>query len=97
MLDNIIKKLAIILTLCGGIALVLYFTDLGAILKGEAKKKVEKKVEEFKKDVKEKIETKKEEVEVKVEEIGTKIETNKEKVEDKINELKKIKLKDVIK
>ena len=45
MLDNIIKKLAIILTLCGGIALVLYFTDLGAILKGEAKKKVEKKVE----------------------------------------------------
>ena len=52
MLDGIIKKLAIILVLCGGIVSLLYFTDLGAILKGEAKKKVEKKVEEFKKDVK---------------------------------------------
>ena len=38
MLDGIIKKLAIILALCGGIACVIYFTDIGAILKGEAKK-----------------------------------------------------------
>ena len=55
MLDGIIKKLAIILALCGGIACVLYFTDLGAIIKGEAEEKVKQKVEEFKKDVEEKL------------------------------------------
>ena len=44
MLDSIIKKLAIVLVLCGGIACLLYFTDLGALLNGE----VEKKVEELK-------------------------------------------------
>ena len=52
MLDSIIRKLAIVLVLCGGIACLLYFTDLGALLNGE----VEKKVEEFK--VEEKIEEK---------------------------------------
>ena len=100
MLDNIIKKLAIILALCGGIALVLYFTDLGAIVKGEAKKKVEKKVEEFKKDVKEKLDKKKEKVEKEIDKIEDKIEDNKEKVEevkDKVEDLKKLKLKDLIK
>lgn len=111
MLDNIIKKLAIILVLCGGIVCVLYFTDLGSLLKGEAKKKIEKKVDDFKKDVKEKLEKKKEKVEKevkkveekiednkeKVEEVKEKVESNIEKVEDKINDLKKIKLKDIVK
>lgn len=100
MLNDIIKKLSMIFILCGGIALVLYFTDLGAIFKGEAKKKVEKKVEEFKKDVKEKLDEKKEEVEKKVDKVEKKIEDNKEKVEevkDKIKDLKKLKLKDLIK
>ena len=45
MLDNMIKKLAIILALCGAIGSVLYFTDLGAFLKGEAEEKVKQKVE----------------------------------------------------
>ena len=93
MLDNLIKKLAIILVLCGGIVAVVYFTDLGAFLKGEAEEKVKEKVEEFKKDVKEKLDTKKEEVKVEVE----KIEAAKDKVEDKINDLKKLKLEDIIK
>ena len=45
MLDGIIKKLAIILALCGGIACVIYFTDIGAILKGEAEEKEKQKAE----------------------------------------------------
>tara|TARA_Y100001938_G_C7968264_1_gene367992 strand:+ start:214 stop:507 length:294 start_codon:yes stop_codon:yes gene_type:complete len=97
MLDNIIKKLAIILALCGAIGSVLYFTDLGAFLKGEAEEKVKQKVEEFKKDVKEKLDTKKEEVEVEVEKVEEKIEDVKVQVEDKINDLKKVKLKEIIK
>ena len=97
MLDNIIKKLAIILALCGAIGSVLYFTDLGAFLKGEAEEKVKQKVEEFKKDVKEKLNTKKEEVEVEVEKVEEKIEDVKVQVEDKINDLKKIKLENIIK
>jgi|TARA_R100000084_G_scaffold99881_1_gene54421 gas vesicle protein len=97
MLDNIIKKLAIILALCGAIGSVLYFTDLGAFLKGEAEEKVKQKVEEFKKDVKEKLDTKKEEVEVEVEKVEEKIEDVKVQVEDKINDLKKIKLENIIK
>ena len=64
MLDGIIKKLAIILAVCGGIACVIYFTDIGDILKGEAEEKVKQKVEEFKKDVEEKLNVKKEKVEV---------------------------------
>ena len=97
MLDNIIKKLAIILALCGAIGSVLYFTDLGAFLKGEAEEKVKQKVEEFKKDVKEKLDTKKEEVEVEVEKVEEKIEDVKVDVKDKINDLKKIKLEDIVK
>tara|TARA_R100001594_G_scaffold54157_1_gene87746 strand:+ start:424 stop:750 length:327 start_codon:yes stop_codon:yes gene_type:complete len=108
MLDGIIKKLAIILVLCGGIVSLLYFTDLGAILKGEAKKKVEKKVEEFKKDVKEKLDDKKEKVEKEVkkvedkvesniEEVKDKVESNVEEAKEKIEDLKKLKLKDIIK
>ena len=99
MLDGIIKKLSLILILCGGIACVIYFTDIGAILKGEAKKKVEKKVEEFKKDVKEKLDEKKEKVEKEVEKVEKKIEDNKEKVndiKDKAKDLKKIKLRDLL-
>ena len=101
MLDNLIKKLAIILVLCGGIVAVVYFTDLGAFLKGEAEEKVKEKVEEFKKDVKEKLDTKKEEVKVEVEKVEEKVEEKiedaKEKVEDKINDLKKVKLKEILK
>ena len=41
MLDTVIKKLSVILTLCGGIAILLYTTDLGALFNGEVKKKVE--------------------------------------------------------
>ena len=43
MLDSIIRKLAIVLVLCGGIACLLYFTALGALLNGEVEKKVEEK------------------------------------------------------
>ena len=93
MLDGIIKKLAIILALCGGIACVIYFTDIGAILKGEAEEKVKQKVEEFKKDVEEKLNVKKEKVEVEVNKVEDKIEDAKEKVK----ELKKIKLRDIVK
>lgn len=93
MLDGIIKKLVIILALCGGIACVIYFTDLGAILKGEAEEKVKQKVEEFKKDVEEKLNVKKEKVEVEVNKAEDKIEDAKEK----IKELKKIKIGDIIK
>jgi gas vesicle protein len=93
MLDSVIKKLTLILVLCGGIACIIYFTDLGAILKGETEEKVKKKVEEFKKDVEEKLNVKKEKVEVEVNKVEDKIKNAKEKVE----ELKKIKLKDIIK
>ena len=93
MLNGIIKKLAIILALCGGIACVIYFTDIGDILKGEAEEKVKQKVEEFKKDVEQKLNIKKEKVEVEVNKVEDKIEDAKEKVK----ELKKIKLKDIIK
>ena len=55
MLDTLIKKLVVVLVLCGGIASLLYFTDLGALFSGEAKKKVKEKVEEFKKETEEKI------------------------------------------
>ena len=104
MLDGIIKKLSLILILCGGIACVLYFTDLGAIIKGEAEEKVKQKVEEFKKDVKEKLDKKKEDVEKEVKKVEVKVEEKKDEVkkeikkaEDKIKDLKKLKLKDVIK
>tara|TARA_Y100001951_G_C11230647_1_gene234390 strand:- start:437 stop:718 length:282 start_codon:yes stop_codon:yes gene_type:complete len=93
MLDKVIKKLSIILTLCGGIAILLYTTDLGAIFNGEVKKKVE----EFKEETKEKIEAKKEEVQKKVDKVEAKIESNVEKVEEKIDDLKKLKLKDLVK
>ena len=93
MLDSIIKKLAIVLVLCGGIACLLYFTDLGALLNGE----VEKKVEELKEKAEEKIEEKKEEVKEEVEKVEEKIEDNVEKVEEKVDDLKKIKIKDIIK
>ena len=108
MLDILIKKLVVVLVLCGGIASLLYFTDLGALFSGEAKKKVKEKVEEFKKETEEKIEAKKEElkeaveekreeVEEKVQKVEDKVESNIEKVKDKTNELKKLKLKDIIK
>ena len=108
MLDTVIMKLAIVLVLCGGIASLLYFTDLGALFSGEAKKKVKEKVEEFKKETEEKIEAKKEEIEEAVEEkkeeveeevqkVEDKIESNIEKVKDKADQLKKLKLKDIIK
>ena len=93
MLDSVIKKLTLILVLCGGIACIIYFTDLGAILKGEAEEKVKQKVEEFKKDVEQKLNVKKEKVEVEVNKIEDKVEDAKKKVE----QLKKIKLTDMIK
>jgi len=93
MLDSVIKKLSLILVLCGGIACIIYFTDLGAILKGEAEEKVKQKVEEFKKDVEEKLNVKKEKVEVEVNKAEDKIEDAKEKIKD----LKKIKLRDIVK
>ena len=93
MLDSVIKKLTLILVLCGSIACIIYFTDLGAILKVEAEEKVKQKVEEFKKDVEQKLNIKKEKVEVEVNKVEDKIEDAKEKVE----ELKKIKLSDIIK
>ena len=93
MLDSVIKKLTLILVLCGGIACIIYFTDLGAILKGEAEEKVKQKVEEFKKDVEQKLNVKKEKVEVEVNKAENKIEDAKEK----IKELKKIKIGDIIK
>ena len=93
MLDSIIKKLSIILVLCGSIACIVYLTDLGAILKGEAEEKVKQKVEEFKKDVEEKLNVKKEKIEVEASKVEDKIKDVKEKVES----LKKIKLKDIIK
>lgn len=93
MLNSVIKKLAIVLVLCGGITCLLYFTDLGALFNGEVKKKVE----EFKKETEEKIDAKKEEVKKEVKKVEDKIDSNVDKVEDKIDELKKLKLKDIIK
>tara|TARA_R110002012_G_scaffold282169_1_gene471842 strand:- start:205 stop:486 length:282 start_codon:yes stop_codon:yes gene_type:complete len=93
MLNSVIKKLAVVLVLCGGIACLLYFTDLGALFNGEVKKKVE----EFKKETEEKIDAKKEEVKKEVKKVEDKIDSNVDKVEDKIDELKKLKLKDIIK
>ena len=93
MLDAIIKKLSVILFLCTATAIVIYSTDLKDLFNGE----VEKKVEEFKKETKEKIETKKKEVKAEVKKVEDKIESNVEKVEDKIKDLKKLKLKDLIK
>ena len=93
MLDSIIKKLSIILILCAGIACIIYFTDLEAILKGEAEEKVKQKVEEFKKDVEKKLNVKKEKVEAE----ATKVEDKIEDVKEKVESLKKIKLKDIIK
>jgi len=93
MLDTLIKKLAVVLILCGAIVSLIYFTDLGALVNGQAKKKVE----EFKKETKEKIEKKKEEVKKEVKKVEDKVESNVDKVEDKIKDLKKLKLKDIIK
>tara|TARA_R100001530_G_scaffold122967_4_gene90768 strand:- start:217 stop:531 length:315 start_codon:yes stop_codon:yes gene_type:complete len=104
MLDTLIKKLAVVLTLCGGIACLLYFTDLGALFNGEVKKKVEEfkketeeKIEAKKEEVKEAVEEKKEEVKEEVKKVEDKIDSNIEKVKDKVDELKKIKLKNIIK
>ena len=92
MLDTVIKKLSIMLFLCGAIACLLYFTDLGALFNGEVKKKVE----EFKEETEEKIEAKKEEVKKEVQKIEDKVESNIDKVKEKADELKKLKLKDII-
>ena len=89
MLDTVIKKLSVILTLCGGITILIYTTDLRALFNGEVKEKVEK----IKKETEEKIEAKKEEVD----KVEKKIESNVKKVEDKVKDLKKLKLKDLIK
>ena len=104
MLDTVIKKLSIILVLCGGIGCLLYFTDIGDLLKGEVEKKVndfkketKEKIEAKKEEVKEVIEGKKEEVEKKVDKVENKVESNIEKVKDKTKDLKKLKLKDIIK
>jgi len=104
MLDTLIKKLSVILVLCGGIAILIYTTDLKAFFNGEAKKKVEKfkketeeKIEAKKEEIKEKIEDKKEEVQKKIDKVEKKVESNIKKVEDKVKDLKKLKLKDLIK
>ena len=95
MLNNVIKKLSIILTLCGGITVLLYFTDIGDLFNGEVKKKVqefkketEEKIEAKKEEVKEAIEEKKEVIEKKVKKVEDKVESNVEKVEDNIKDLK---------
>lgn len=103
MLDTVIKKLALIFVLCGAITLVLYYTPVGDLINGKAKEKVE----EIKKMLKRKLKPKrrnqqscwsqKEEVQQEVEKVKDKVETNIEKVEDKVKDLKKIKLRDVIK
>jgi peptidoglycan hydrolase CwlO-like protein len=103
MLNTLIKKLSVILVLCGGIAILLYTTDLGALFNGKAKEKVEKlkkeaeeKIEAKKEEIEKAIEEKKEEVQEKVDKVESKIESNIEKVEDKINDLKKLKLRDML-
>ena len=103
-LNTIIKKLSIILALCGSIAILLYTTDLGALFNGKAKEKVkeikkevEEKIEAKKEEVEEKIEEKKEEVKEKIKKVEDKVESNIEKVEEKVKELKNLKLKDILK
>ena len=90
MLDNIIKKLFIIISLCVVLASVIYFTPLYDLINGE----IEKKVQEFKEDTKEKIEEKKVEVKQELKKAEDKV---KDKVNSNIKELKKIKLKDLLK
>ena len=104
MLDTIIKKLSVMLFLCGAIACLLYFTDLGALFNGEVKKKVEEfkeeaeeKIEAKKEEIKEAVEEKKEEVKEEVQKIEDKVDSNIDKVKEKAGELKKLKLKDIIK
>ena len=104
MLDTVIKKLALIFVLCGAITLVLYYTPVGDLINGKAKEKVEeikkdakKKIEAKKEEINKAVEVKKEEVQQEVDEVKDKVETNIEKVEDKVKDLKKIKLRDVIK
>ena len=104
MLDTVIKKLGLILVLCGGITCILYFTPVGDLINGQAKKKVEeikkdakKKIKAKKEEINKAVEVKKEEVQQEVDKVKDKVESNIEKVEDKIKDLKKIKLKDVIK
>lgn len=104
MLDTVIKKLALIFVLCGAITLVLYYTPVGDLINGKAKEKVEeikkdakKKIEAKKEEINKAVEVKKEEVQQEVEKVKDKVETNIEKVEDKVKDLKKIKLRDVIK
>ena len=84
MLDTLIKKLAIILVLCGGIACILYFTDLGNLLNGA----VEETVEKFKDETKSKVEEKKKEIKEEVIKVENKIESNIEEIEDKIEQEK---------
>lgn len=103
MLDTVIKKLSVILALCGGIAILLYTTDLRALFNGEVKKKVEKfkeeteqKIEEKKEEIEEAVEAKKDSIKKEVKEVEDKIESNIEKVEDKVKDLKKLKLRDLI-
>ena len=76
MLDTLIKKLAIILVLCGGIACILYFTDLGSLFNGA----VEEKVEKFKDETKAKVEEKKKEIKEEVSKVENKIENNIEEI-----------------
>jgi gas vesicle protein len=104
MLDTVIKKLSVILALCGTITLLLYFTDLKDLFNGEVKRKVEEfkkdteeKIEAKKEEIKEAVEEKKEEIDKEVQKVEDKIESNIDKVEDKVKDLKKIKLKDIIK
>ena len=91
MLSDLIRKLFIILFLCASIVSLLYFTDLKDLFK------VEEKVEEFKKETKEKIEEKKEEIKKEVEKVEEKVNSNIEEVKEKVEDLKKLKLKDIIK
>ncbi len=104
MLDTVIKKLGLIFVLCGAITLVLYYTPVGDLINGKAKEKVEeikkdakKKIEAKKEEIKEVVNEKKEEIQQEVEKVENKVESNIEKVEDKVKDLKKLKLKDVIK
>ena len=96
-LKRVINKLKIIIALCLLLSILIYFTPLKNIFNA----KIEEKVEEFKKETKQKIESKKKEVENKlnnnIKEVEDKVESNIEKVEDKIKDLKKLKLKDIIK
>jgi gas vesicle protein len=101
MLNDMIKKLSIILVLCGGIVSLLYFTDLGQIFKigekvEEIKKETKEKIEANKKEVKEAIEKVENKIESNIKEVEDKVESNLKKVENKIKDLKKLKLKDLL-